>query len=62
VFVLLLLLIFFSREGLQPRPFYPIWTCDGLFFSSDHGLRAFAIFRVIVSDLHAIFKVERSGS
>jgi hypothetical protein len=55
------MLMFFSGEGLEPRPFVRfgrVMAC----FSSDHRLRAFAIFKVIGRDLHAIFKVERSAS
>jgi hypothetical protein len=45
-----------------PRPFVRFGRMMACFFSSDHRLRAFAIFKVIGRDLHAIFKVERSLS
>jgi hypothetical protein len=53
--------VFFSSgEGLQPRPFVRFGRVMACFFSARHGTSAFAIFKVIDRDLHAIFKVERS--
>jgi hypothetical protein len=52
--------VFFSGEGLEPRPFVRFARVIARFFSSDHRLHAFAIFKVIDLDLNPIFKVERS--
>jgi hypothetical protein len=53
--------MFFSGEGLEPKPFIRFGHVMAR-FSSDHRLRAFVIFKVIGRDLRAIFKVERSFS
>jgi hypothetical protein len=44
--------------AVQPRPFVRFGRLMACFFSACHGTSAFAIFKVIDRDLHAIFKVK----